>query len=64
MNQNKKTKKTRLVQVIGLYLLCLLAAVCTWLAVMYEEQKNADKAVAEKTAETVYLSEEEERFYL
>jgi hypothetical protein len=49
--------------VIGLYLLCLLAAVCTWLAVMYEEQKNADKAVAEKT-ETVYLSEEEERFYL
>ena len=66
MNQNKKSKKTRLLQVIGLYLFCLLAAVCTWLAVMYAEQKAADEAAAstDKTAETVYLSQEEDVLFL
>ena len=39
MNQKKPQRKTRLVQVIGLYILCLLAAFCTWMAVMYAEDK-------------------------
>ncbi len=46
MNQKKPQRKTRLVQVIGLYILCLLAAFCTWMAVMYAEDK-AQKEAAE-----------------
>ena len=65
MNQHKKSKKTRLGHVIWLYFLCLLAAVCTWLAVMYAEQKAKDSAAqAGKTAETVCLPSDEETFVL
>ena len=65
MNQHKKSKKTRLFHVIWLYFLCLLAAVCTWLAVMYAEQKAADTdAQAGKTGETVCLPWDEETLFL
>ena len=42
MNKKKKTKKTNPVRVIAVYFLCLLAAFCTWLGVMYAEQSGEE----------------------
>ena len=50
-------------QVIGLYLLCLLAAFFTWIAVMYAEEKAAEKEAAktDDSAQTLCLPTTAER---
>ena len=54
MNQKKPQQKSKLVQVIGLYLLCLLAAFCTWIAVMYAEEKaQTEKAQTDTDGQTL-----------
>ena len=39
--KQKKAQRCKLLRIIGLYLICLLAAFLTWIAVMYAEEKNA-----------------------
>lgn len=60
MNQKKPQHKRRLVHTIGLYILCLLAAFCTWIAVMYaEEQAEKSGEAAEPAAQTLCLPADE-----
>jgi hypothetical protein len=59
MKQNK-VQKGKLLRVIGLYLICLLAAFLTWIAVMYAEEKKGEDSLPEPTTETVSFAAYEE----
>ncbi len=51
--KKNKGQSGKLWRLIGLYLLCLLAAFLTWIAVMYTEEKSA--AEPEKEEEVISL---------